>query len=311
MKILTNIIYNSEILNRLTNSSISGIETFYSHKAATKIYHKSGNIAKKLNLVPHNYQFKQPEVLKTYPVLKSAFLGALKAAEKLFFAEFLFQVFSKLFNINLKDDKTKKYISLKDLFNKLILSNLKMSTEDLGVSINNKIVKNHEKIKKNLQSFNKNFLLASSQDTGILIHNKIVDNYTKFRKNKQLFKETVLNTSNEEVGTKLTSIINTISQSPTLKSYLHFIFLGAFLETQYHILKKSISLLKPILWKNNKQITSSLNIPFDKLKSINLVNQNPQVKELYLYIHKSISKQELDKQVNNTIIDIFKQNSSQ
>lgn len=184
-----------------------------------------------------------------------------------------------------------------------------MSTEDLGVSINNKIVKNHEKIKKNLQSFNKNFLLASSQDTGILIHNKIVDNYTKFCKNKQIFKKTVFNTTNEDIGTKLHSIITNIAKSPTLKSYLHFIFLGAFLETQYHILKKSISLLKPILWKNNKQITSSLNIPLDKLKSINLFNQTPHVKELSLYIHKSISKQELDKQFNNSIIDLFKQNS--
>ena len=67
--------------------------------------------------------------------------------------------------------------------------------------------------------------------------------------------------------------------------------------------------MRPILWKNNKQITSSLNIPLDKLKSINLINQTPHVKELSLYIHKSISKQELDKQVNNTIIDLFKQNS--
>lgn len=88
MKILTNIFHNSEIFNRLTNSSISGIETFYSHKAATKLYHKSGNIAKKLNLVPPNHQFKQPEILKTYPILKSASLGALKAAEKLFLPNF-------------------------------------------------------------------------------------------------------------------------------------------------------------------------------------------------------------------------------
>ena len=126
-----------------------------------------------------------------------------------------------------------------------------MSTEDLGVSINNKIVKNHEKIKKNLQSFNKNFLLASSQDTGILIHNKIVDNYTKFCKNKQIFKKTVFNTTNEDIGTKLHSIITNIAKSPTLKSNLHFIFLGAFLVAP--LLYHAITVLSIRKWQINKQ----------------------------------------------------------